>query len=163
PRPRHPHQAPSLALAARARARRARPARACRGRARPLSSRLRELRAAANDGKGPGGQGARSRSARDPRAWARRDHRGWHARGRAQGVAVWYLVDREPDSLASLARELGCGSEVLDLRDERAVRRSIEHAVQMHGGLDGVVSNAGVAPQAPIEQAQTDALQDSFA
>jgi NAD(P)-dependent dehydrogenase (short-subunit alcohol dehydrogenase family) len=76
---------------------------------------------------------------------------------------VPYLVDREAGPLASLARELGCGSEVLDLRDERAVRRSIEHAVQMHGGLDGVVSNAGVAPQAPIEQAQTDALQDSFA
>jgi rhamnose utilization protein RhaD (predicted bifunctional aldolase and dehydrogenase)/NAD(P)-dependent dehydrogenase (short-subunit alcohol dehydrogenase family) len=85
------------------------------------------------------------------------------ARRFAAEGAVLYLVDREAEALASLARELGCGSEVLDLRDERAVRRSIEHAVQMHGGLDGVVSNAGVAPQAPIAEARTDALQDSFA
>jgi NAD(P)-dependent dehydrogenase (short-subunit alcohol dehydrogenase family) len=32
----------------------------------------------------------------------------------------------------------------------------------MHGGLDGVVSNAGTAPQGPIEQARTEALEDSF-
>jgi rhamnose utilization protein RhaD (predicted bifunctional aldolase and dehydrogenase)/NAD(P)-dependent dehydrogenase (short-subunit alcohol dehydrogenase family) len=84
------------------------------------------------------------------------------ARRFAQQGAVLYLVDREAEALGALGRELGCGSEVLDLQDERAVRRSIEHAVQLHGGLDGVLSNAGVAPQGPIAEATTDALEASL-
>jgi NAD(P)-dependent dehydrogenase (short-subunit alcohol dehydrogenase family) len=76
--------------------------------------------------------------------------------------AVLYLVDRETRPLEQLARELGCGCEALDLNDEGAVRRSIEHVVQAHGGLDGVVSNAGAAPQGAIDTLTTDALQDSL-
>jgi rhamnose utilization protein RhaD (predicted bifunctional aldolase and dehydrogenase)/NAD(P)-dependent dehydrogenase (short-subunit alcohol dehydrogenase family) len=84
------------------------------------------------------------------------------ARSFAKEGAVLYLVDREPELLASVARELKCGHELLDLGEERAVRRSIEHAVQMYGGIDGVVSNAGFAPQGPIERASTETLEESF-
>jgi rhamnose utilization protein RhaD (predicted bifunctional aldolase and dehydrogenase)/NAD(P)-dependent dehydrogenase (short-subunit alcohol dehydrogenase family) len=84
------------------------------------------------------------------------------ARSFAKEGAVLYLVDREAELLAAIARELKCGHEVLDLGDERAVRRSIEHAVQMHGGIDGIVSNAGFAPQGPIDRASSEAFADSF-
>ncbi len=85
------------------------------------------------------------------------------ARRFAREGAALYLVDREAEALGTLGRELGCGYEVLELTDERAVRRSVQHAVQLYGGVDGVVSNAGVAPQAPIEHASTEALAQSFA
>jgi rhamnose utilization protein RhaD (predicted bifunctional aldolase and dehydrogenase)/NAD(P)-dependent dehydrogenase (short-subunit alcohol dehydrogenase family) len=84
------------------------------------------------------------------------------ARSFAQQGAVLYLVDREAEALAALARELKCNHEPLDLTEERAVRRSIEHAVHMHGGIDGVVSNAGVAVQGPIDATRTETLDDSF-
>lgn len=84
------------------------------------------------------------------------------ARAFAREGAVLYLVDREAEPLAALARELSCESEVLDLTDERAVRRSIEQAVEAYGGIDGVVSNAGIAPQGAIESVSTEALSHSF-
>jgi NAD(P)-dependent dehydrogenase (short-subunit alcohol dehydrogenase family) len=85
------------------------------------------------------------------------------ARAFAQQGAVLYLVDREAEPLAALARELECESEVIDLSDERAVRRSVERAIEAYGGIDGIVSNAGVAPQGAIEHASTEQLQQSFA
>jgi rhamnose utilization protein RhaD (predicted bifunctional aldolase and dehydrogenase)/NAD(P)-dependent dehydrogenase (short-subunit alcohol dehydrogenase family) len=84
------------------------------------------------------------------------------ARAFAKEGAVLYLVDREAAALQALARELACGHEVLDLTDERAVRQSIDHAVELHGGLDGVVSNAGIAPQGPIERASAQVMEDSL-
>jgi rhamnose utilization protein RhaD (predicted bifunctional aldolase and dehydrogenase)/NAD(P)-dependent dehydrogenase (short-subunit alcohol dehydrogenase family) len=85
------------------------------------------------------------------------------ARRLAAEGAVLYLVDREAEALATIARELSAASEVVDVTDERAVRRSVEHAVSEHGGLDGVVSNAGIAPQGEIARASTQALEHSFA
>ena len=85
------------------------------------------------------------------------------ARRFAAEGAVLYLVDREAEPLAALARELSAASELVDLTDERAVRRSVERAVQEYGGLDGVVSNAGIAPQGEIAAASTQALEHSFA
>jgi len=84
------------------------------------------------------------------------------ARMFAREGAVLYLVDREAESLAAIASELKCASEVVDLTDERAVRRSIERAVETYGGIDGIVSNAGIAPQGGIEDVTTDSLQQSF-
>jgi NAD(P)-dependent dehydrogenase (short-subunit alcohol dehydrogenase family) len=84
------------------------------------------------------------------------------ARAFAREGATLYLVDREADALAACARDLRAAHEVLDLTDELAVRQSIERAVIQFGGLDGVVSNAGVAPQSPIELASTEQLQASF-
>ncbi|MDH5673246.1 MAG: bifunctional aldolase/short-chain dehydrogenase [Myxococcales bacterium] len=80
----------------------------------------------------------------------------------AQG-AVLYLVDREAGPLRALASELRCRCEVIDLTDEQAVRQSVRHAVQCHGGLDGVVSNAGIAPQGAIDEVSTAELEHSFA
>ncbi len=80
----------------------------------------------------------------------------------AEGAAL-YLVDREQAPLERLAKELRARHEALDLTDEHAVRQSVEHAVLAYGGLDGVISNAGIAPQGPIDKASTQALQHSFA
>jgi rhamnose utilization protein RhaD (predicted bifunctional aldolase and dehydrogenase)/NAD(P)-dependent dehydrogenase (short-subunit alcohol dehydrogenase family) len=85
------------------------------------------------------------------------------ARAFAAEGAVLYLVDREADALTALARELRCACEVVDLTDEAAVRRSVEHAVERYGGLDGVISNAGTAPQGAIDRASTRELAASFA
>jgi rhamnose utilization protein RhaD (predicted bifunctional aldolase and dehydrogenase)/NAD(P)-dependent dehydrogenase (short-subunit alcohol dehydrogenase family) len=84
------------------------------------------------------------------------------ARAFAREGATLYLVDREAEALGAVARELRCAHEVLDLTDEAAVRGSLERAVEQFGGLDGVVSNAGLAPQSPIELASTEQLQASF-
>ncbi|HEX2678851.1 MAG TPA: SDR family NAD(P)-dependent oxidoreductase, partial [Polyangiales bacterium] len=55
------------------------------------------------------------------------------ARRFAAEGAVLYLVDREAEPLAALAKELSAAHEVVELGDEHAVRRSVEHAVQAHG------------------------------
>jgi rhamnose utilization protein RhaD (predicted bifunctional aldolase and dehydrogenase)/NAD(P)-dependent dehydrogenase (short-subunit alcohol dehydrogenase family) len=85
------------------------------------------------------------------------------ARAFAQAGATLYLVDRDGEKLATLARELRCACEALDLTDEHAVRASIERAVIAFGGIDGVVSNAGIAPQAPIDTCSSELLRASFA
>jgi len=51
---------------------------------------------------------------------------------------------------------------VLDLRDESALRTSVTRCVAHFGGLDGVVSNAGVAPQSAIAACKTEDLEQSF-
>lgn len=84
------------------------------------------------------------------------------ARSFAQQGAELYLVDRDPVALAGLGRELGCAHEALDLCDERAVRQSVLNTVEQYGGLDGVVSNAGTAPQGAIDELDTQALQASL-
>jgi NAD(P)-dependent dehydrogenase (short-subunit alcohol dehydrogenase family) len=79
----------------------------------------------------------------------------------AEGAAV-FVVDREAEPLAALAEELGCGHAVADLSNEEAVRRSVQAAVELYGGIDGVVSNAGIAPQGPIDRVDTETLERSF-
>jgi NAD(P)-dependent dehydrogenase (short-subunit alcohol dehydrogenase family) len=64
--------------------------------------------------------------------------------------------------LSELASSLRAAHEVLDVTDERSVRSSVQHCVQRFGGLDGVVSNAGTAPQGPIAACDTPALEQSF-
>jgi rhamnose utilization protein RhaD (predicted bifunctional aldolase and dehydrogenase)/NAD(P)-dependent dehydrogenase (short-subunit alcohol dehydrogenase family) len=81
---------------------------------------------------------------------------------RSAGAAL-YLVDRDAEALAAIARELGAASEVLDLADEAAVRRSVQRCVSTYGGLDGLVSNAGFAPQSAIARCSTELLAASFA
>jgi rhamnose utilization protein RhaD (predicted bifunctional aldolase and dehydrogenase)/NAD(P)-dependent dehydrogenase (short-subunit alcohol dehydrogenase family) len=80
----------------------------------------------------------------------------------AQGAALW-LVDRDAERLADVARPLRAGYEAADLRDREAVEACVRHAVERWGGLDGVVSNAGTAPQAPIDQCPPHVLEDSLA
>lgn len=85
------------------------------------------------------------------------------ARAFARAGAALYLVDRDADALASVAKRLGAASEALDVRDASAIAASLSRCVDRYGGLDGVVSNAGVAPQAPIAECPPELLQESFA
>ncbi len=80
----------------------------------------------------------------------------------AQGAVLW-LVDREAKPLAEVAGPLRAGYEVADLREREAVEACVRHAVARYGGLDGVVSNAGTAPQAPIDRCPPQLLEDSLA
>jgi NAD(P)-dependent dehydrogenase (short-subunit alcohol dehydrogenase family) len=79
----------------------------------------------------------------------------------AQGAALW-LVDRDEPRLAALARALRAGYDVVDLREREAVEACVRRAVARHGGLDGVVSNAGTAPQAPIDRCPPGVLEESL-
>jgi NAD(P)-dependent dehydrogenase (short-subunit alcohol dehydrogenase family) len=80
----------------------------------------------------------------------------------ASAGAALYLVDRDAERLQQVANELRAAYEVLDVRDEAAVRGSVANCVTRFGGLDGIVSNAGVAPQAAIAACNTDELDQSF-
>lgn len=79
-----------------------------------------------------------------------------------QEGAQLYLVDRAAETLEQVAAELRCGWEVVDVTDAEAVSASMQHAVERYGGIDGVVSNAGTAPQAPIDECPIDLLRQSL-
>ena len=76
--------------------------------------------------------------------------------------ASLYLTDRDEDALATIAGTLGARHEVVDVTDEARVRASVEHCVKAFGGLDGVVSNAGTAPQGDITRVSSEELKQSF-
>lgn len=80
---------------------------------------------------------------------------------RAAGAQL-FLVDRDGERLAPLARELRADHAVVDVRDRAAVQQSVDEAVRRFGGLDGVVSNAGAALQAPIATCPEDQLRESL-
>jgi NAD(P)-dependent dehydrogenase (short-subunit alcohol dehydrogenase family) len=71
------------------------------------------------------------------------------------------LVDRD-ERVRALAKELGAAAHVVDVGDHDAVQASIDAAVERFGGLDGVVSNAGIAPQSPIHECDPAVLRESF-
>lgn len=77
--------------------------------------------------------------------------------------ATLYLVDRDAEPLTELANQLDAASEVVDVANEQAVRRSVQTCAQRYGGLDGIVSNAGFAPQSPIAACPSALLEASFA
>ncbi|PRQ03210.1 bifunctional aldolase/short-chain dehydrogenase [Enhygromyxa salina] len=85
------------------------------------------------------------------------------ARAFARAGASLYLIDREADALAAVAGSLGAASEIVDVSDEQAVRRAVQNCALTFGGLDGIVSNAGYAPQSSIASCTTELLQASFA
>jgi len=79
----------------------------------------------------------------------------------AAGAHV-FAVDRDDRVLSMISGNI-VGAEVADLRERDAVGRCVERCVEMLGGLDGVISNAGVAPQAPIASCPPDVLEESLA
>ena len=85
------------------------------------------------------------------------------AKAFARAGASLYLIDREAEPLAVLAKSLRAASEIVDVADEHALRRSVQNCALTYGGLDGVVSNAGFAPQSAIADCPTELLQHSFA
>jgi NAD(P)-dependent dehydrogenase (short-subunit alcohol dehydrogenase family) len=84
------------------------------------------------------------------------------ARAFAAEGAMLYLVDREEAGLRRVAEALAAPFEVLDVTDEPAVRESVRRCVRTYGGLDGCVSNAGAAPQSPIDACDPALLRASF-
>jgi rhamnulose-1-phosphate aldolase/alcohol dehydrogenase len=75
----------------------------------------------------------------------------------AEGAHV-VITDRDRDALAearaALARTFGADRVrdfVCDVRDEASVSASMAHAAAEYGGLDILVSNAGIASASPIE------------
>jgi len=80
----------------------------------------------------------------------------------ASAGASLYLTDRDEDALVATAERLGARYEVMDVTDEPRVRASIEQCVKAFGGLDGVISNAGTAPQGDITRVSSEELKRSF-
>ncbi|MBX7078102.1 MAG: bifunctional aldolase/short-chain dehydrogenase [Nannocystaceae bacterium] len=80
----------------------------------------------------------------------------------AAGAALW-LVDRDADALARTAAACKAPCAVLDVTDRAAVHRTVAEAVARFGGVDGLVSNAGTAPQAPMDACPPELLQQSLA
>lgn len=84
------------------------------------------------------------------------------ARHFAQAGAYLYLADIDPKPLEKISSALDCPFEVVDVTNEAAVKASIDRVIQMYGGLDGAVSNAGYAPQSPIDTCSPSLLRESF-
>lgn len=84
------------------------------------------------------------------------------ARRFAAAGAHLYLVDRDGERLAAAAGPLKAAHEVVDVCSRAAVEASIDRAVLRFGGIDGVISNAGAAFQAPIASCPEDQLRASL-
>lgn len=78
----------------------------------------------------------------------------------AEGASV-FLVDRD-ESVAELAEELGGAHAVVDVADAEALRESVRECVRTFGGIDGVISNAGFAPQGAMHELDDELLRQSF-
>jgi rhamnose utilization protein RhaD (predicted bifunctional aldolase and dehydrogenase)/NAD(P)-dependent dehydrogenase (short-subunit alcohol dehydrogenase family) len=84
------------------------------------------------------------------------------ARAFADAGSSLYLTDRDETPLRELAESIGAPCEVVDVTSEERVRASVDHCVRIFGGVDGIVSNAGMAPQGAIDVVSTDELKHSF-
>jgi rhamnose utilization protein RhaD (predicted bifunctional aldolase and dehydrogenase)/NAD(P)-dependent dehydrogenase (short-subunit alcohol dehydrogenase family) len=80
---------------------------------------------------------------------------------KAAGAELW-LVDRDAEALAVTARKLGAPFEVLDVTSRDAVLATVRAATLRYGGVDGLVSNAGTAPQSPIATCPPELLRESL-
>ncbi len=79
----------------------------------------------------------------------------------AQGACL-FLADRDAERLEGVADELGAAWQAVDVVDATAVDACFDAAVETFGGIDGVVSNAGTAPQAPIDTCDASVLRESL-
>jgi len=86
-----------------------------------------------------------------------------------EGAAV-ILTDINESKIRALSDELNRlsseGNTVaipMDIRDESSVRKAFSKAVLTYGGLDILVSNAGVARSAPVERLRVEDWNESFA
>ncbi len=84
------------------------------------------------------------------------------ARRFAAAGAHVYMVDRDGERLAAVAGPLGAAFEVVDVTRRAAVEASFDNVVLRFGGVDGVVSNAGAAFQAPMATCPEDQLRASL-
>jgi rhamnulose-1-phosphate aldolase/alcohol dehydrogenase len=80
------------------------------------------------------------------------------ARAFTEAGALVVVTDLDAAAAGTVAEELGSGARAvaMDVTDEDAVAAGFKDAVLAHGGIDVVVSNAGVASSAPIEDTSLD-------
>lgn len=85
------------------------------------------------------------------------------ARRFAQEGAHLYLLDRDAAGLEALSADLDSATwEAVDVRDGKRLRSAVLRAAEHFGGLDGLVSNAGAAPQGAIADTELADLRASF-
>lgn len=77
------------------------------------------------------------------------------------------LLDRDAESVKSVASQLrGTGAEclpqVIDLADPAAIGKAVEEAVSVFGGLDTLVSNAGISSVDALEDLSLETYQRTF-
>ncbi|MBL4689588.1 MAG: bifunctional aldolase/short-chain dehydrogenase [Nannocystaceae bacterium] len=82
-------------------------------------------------------------------------------RFKAAGAHV-VAIDRDP-RVEDLIGDAAHCAQVVDVTDRAAVAAAVTWCVERFGGLDGVVSNAGVAQQAPIATCPPEVLEASLA
>jgi rhamnulose-1-phosphate aldolase/alcohol dehydrogenase len=80
------------------------------------------------------------------------------ARAFTEAGALVVVTDLDAAAAGTVAEELGSGARAvaMDVTDEDAVAAGFKDAVLAYGGIDVVVSNAGVASSAPIEDTSLD-------
>lgn len=84
------------------------------------------------------------------------------ARAFAALGASLFVVDRDP-SVGEVAAAMGAEHAIVDVTDAAAVEGAFRTCVEAYGGLDHVVSNAGTAPQAPIDDCPPEVFEGSLA
>ncbi|WP_432825819.1 SDR family NAD(P)-dependent oxidoreductase [Dactylosporangium sp. CA-092794] len=87
--------------------------------------------------------------------------------GAGTGPVRLALLDRDAESITSVAaelREIGaeCLPQVVDLSDPAAAGKAVEEAVSVFGGLDTLVSNAGVSSVCALEDLSLETYQRTF-
>ncbi|MFF6959765.1 SDR family oxidoreductase [Streptomyces sp. NPDC008317] len=77
------------------------------------------------------------------------------------------LLDRDAGAIEAVAAELRgtgavCVPLAVDLSDPAAVGKAVEEAVSAFGGLDALVSNAGISSADPLEDLSLETFQRTF-
>jgi len=84
-----------------------------------------------------------------------------------EGAAI-VLLDRDAAALQAVSAELSAEISadrvrgvLCDVTDEASVKRAFEEAVRQYGGIDVVISNAGIASAAPVETTSLETWQQN--
>jgi NAD(P)-dependent dehydrogenase (short-subunit alcohol dehydrogenase family) len=72
------------------------------------------------------------------------------------------VLDRDEAQTRAVAKSIGAAASIVDVTDRAAVEDAFDEVVRRFGGVDGVVSNAGTAPQAPIDTCPPAVLRASL-
>ncbi|MEX2480844.1 MAG: SDR family oxidoreductase [Gammaproteobacteria bacterium] len=81
------------------------------------------------------------------------------ARRLAGDGARLVLGARRVDRLQALSKELSLGDKAFlqtDVTRCDEVRRLVDHAVEVYGGIDVIINNAGLMPHSPLERGKVD-------
>ena len=84
------------------------------------------------------------------------------ARRLAAAGAHVALFDRDAAGVHAVAQASKGVPFVVDVCDREAVALAVRAVVERFGGIDGIVSNAGTAPQAPIDTCPPELLSESL-